>query len=296
MDSSSPVTPKRKIPIHVAANKAYIWSVDDVRTLRIEHHICGSLVGTLPSISQQNIFLGLPLSLMPEEVVVLVENGTSSDETLRTVLDASRLVPTRADAAFTSSLACPGVAVLIDDTQATRPPSTEEISAETATFIADIRAQQQELIRDDAERRANAHKIVLSEKDRIKRDARIKAKQEKAAANRAAALAAGEIVEGENDTAIVEEVASKPPPVAASVIAAYQVFTPPTSEGLPYYHPEDVTYETLEAAREAGVWTYPSTLEERSEAGVFRALWERGYFMGVGLKFGGKLLVYPGES
>ena len=64
------------IPIHVTANaKGLVWSVDDVRTLRVKHNICGSLQGTLPGITQQNIFLGLPLSLMPEEVVLLVDNG-----------------------------------------------------------------------------------------------------------------------------------------------------------------------------------------------------------------------------
>lgn len=32
------------------------------------------LMGTLPSMAQQNVFLGLPLLLTPEEVVYLVEN------------------------------------------------------------------------------------------------------------------------------------------------------------------------------------------------------------------------------
>jgi tRNA-splicing endonuclease subunit Sen34 len=31
------------------------------------------LTGTLPHLSQQNVFLGLPLVLMPEELVLLVE-------------------------------------------------------------------------------------------------------------------------------------------------------------------------------------------------------------------------------
>jgi tRNA-splicing endonuclease subunit Sen34 len=31
------------------------------------------LSGTLPHLSQQNVFLGMPLVLMPEELVLLVE-------------------------------------------------------------------------------------------------------------------------------------------------------------------------------------------------------------------------------
>jgi hypothetical protein len=47
----------------------------DIATLRSKHHMCGVLTGTLPHLSQQNVFLGVPLILMPEEVVLLVENG-----------------------------------------------------------------------------------------------------------------------------------------------------------------------------------------------------------------------------
>lgn len=50
----------------------------DIQTLRVEHHICGILTGTLPQVGQQNVFLGLPLMLLPEEVVLLVKNSTSS--------------------------------------------------------------------------------------------------------------------------------------------------------------------------------------------------------------------------
>lgn len=48
----------------------------DIATLRSQHHICGILTGTLPHLSQQNAFLGIPLVLMPEEVVLLLEKGT----------------------------------------------------------------------------------------------------------------------------------------------------------------------------------------------------------------------------
>lgn len=47
----------------------------DIAIIRSKHHICGILVGTLPHLSQQNAFLGVPLVLMPEEAVLLVENG-----------------------------------------------------------------------------------------------------------------------------------------------------------------------------------------------------------------------------
>ena len=89
MASSSPV------PLHVSNKKAYVWDVDgetkestsqsfvflmrpsDIATLRSHHHICGVLTGTLPHLSQQNVFFGVPLLLIPEEVVLLVDEGRS---------------------------------------------------------------------------------------------------------------------------------------------------------------------------------------------------------------------------
>lgn len=47
----------------------------DVSILRVQYRICGILTGTLPHLTQQNFFLGLPLLLMPEEVVLLIEKG-----------------------------------------------------------------------------------------------------------------------------------------------------------------------------------------------------------------------------
>ena len=43
--------------------------------LRSQHRICGVLAGTLPQAAQQNVFLGMPLLLLPEEVVLLLEQG-----------------------------------------------------------------------------------------------------------------------------------------------------------------------------------------------------------------------------
>ena len=63
------------IPLYTAGHKAYVWDAQHAATLRVTHHVCGLATGTLPGVSQQNVFLGLPLVLMPEEVVLLLEQG-----------------------------------------------------------------------------------------------------------------------------------------------------------------------------------------------------------------------------
>ena len=69
-NSDAPALP---IPISLITGRYFLFSADTITYLRREHNICGVLVGTLPQIPQQNVFLGLPLELMPEEARLLVE-------------------------------------------------------------------------------------------------------------------------------------------------------------------------------------------------------------------------------
>jgi len=48
----------------------------DIAAIRTEYRVCGTLLGTLPHLSQQNVFLGVPLVLQPEEAVFLVDKGS----------------------------------------------------------------------------------------------------------------------------------------------------------------------------------------------------------------------------
>ena len=117
---------------------------------------------------------------------------------------------------------------------------------------------------------------------------------------------------GDGRTAPAPAPAPAPIPSGSS---AYTVSVPTTSYGLAWYNYDEDgdgddpasgprrrrnqpqrTYETLDAARAAGVWSYPSNARERARCEVFRDLWEKGYYMGGGIKFGGDWLVYPGAS
>ena len=71
-------SPDLPIPISYISGNYYLFSIDAVTYLRREHHICGVLTGTLPQIPQQNVFLGLPLELMPEEARLLAEKGVAT--------------------------------------------------------------------------------------------------------------------------------------------------------------------------------------------------------------------------
>ena len=59
------------------AERYFLYDSNAITWLRREHHMLGVLVGTLPQIPQQNVFLGIPLELQPEEAWLLVEKGVA---------------------------------------------------------------------------------------------------------------------------------------------------------------------------------------------------------------------------
>ncbi|KAF2873447.1 hypothetical protein BDV95DRAFT_567019 [Massariosphaeria phaeospora] len=62
-------------PISHIAGRYLLFDVDAISHARRNHNICGVLIGTIPNLSQQNVFLGIPVELMPEEARVLVEQN-----------------------------------------------------------------------------------------------------------------------------------------------------------------------------------------------------------------------------
>ncbi|XP_071496102.1 tRNA-splicing endonuclease subunit Sen34-like [Diadema antillarum] len=70
-------TETRIINLQLTAGQVYVWLPEDVKVLRQQHHIVGSMVGSIPGAPRQNVQLGLPLQLMPEEVAVLLKYGVA---------------------------------------------------------------------------------------------------------------------------------------------------------------------------------------------------------------------------
>ena len=65
------------IPISLVAGRYLLFDINVVTYLRKTYNICGVLIGGIPQIPQQNVFLGLPAELMFEEVKLLVERGVA---------------------------------------------------------------------------------------------------------------------------------------------------------------------------------------------------------------------------
>ena len=71
------VTVSEPFPIHLVVHRHIIYDAATATYIRREYHITGTLIGGLPQAPQQNVFLGIPLELMPEEARLLVEKGVA---------------------------------------------------------------------------------------------------------------------------------------------------------------------------------------------------------------------------
>ncbi|KAJ7694205.1 hypothetical protein B0H17DRAFT_866661, partial [Mycena rosella] len=235
-----------RIHLRVANKKAYVWDVEDIATIRSKHRLCGVFTGTLPHLSQQNLFLGAPMVLMPEEVVLLVENE---------------------------------LAVLVDDPKAHIEPSVAELqrwNAQEKEFAERLLAQLAAAAKDSP---GMSEEAVKKRKERELK--------------KAAKASAGAALEDSLFAPPPPESAAVPPPAPGD--GQYTVVIPASSTSFEWYDDSASQFTTIQSAKAAGIWEYPTTLFERAKCGVFRGLWEQGMYMGGGIKFGGDYLVYPGD-
>ncbi|CAE6516544.1 unnamed protein product [Rhizoctonia solani] len=224
-----------KILLHVSNGTAYVWSVDDIETLRVTHRICGTLSGTLPSVSQQNVFLGTPLTLLPEEVAALVNTG---------------------------------IACIVDDAQSHGAPTQHQLQRWAEVRKAVIEAEIKE--REASSAPVKVDMSDKAQKKRMEREARKAAQQQQ-----------------------TEPSPLAEPDTPAPIVTQHTVHVPGSSSELPWYTVQ--IFHTIDEARNARVWSYPNDVKERAECAVFRDLWEKGNYLGPGIKFGGNYLVYPGD-
>ena len=74
-ETASPTLPFAISKTSSKVERYFLYDINVITWIRKAHHVLGVLIGTLPQIPQQNVFLGLPLELMPEEVRLLSEKG-----------------------------------------------------------------------------------------------------------------------------------------------------------------------------------------------------------------------------
>ncbi|KAI9203445.1 uncharacterized protein BJ171DRAFT_600008 [Polychytrium aggregatum] len=167
-----------------------------------------------------------------------------------------------------SLLLSKGLALLTDGASLHRPPSEDEKQQHDRQEAEAIQNYEHEKKKVDAQRRLLSKEIAL---------------------HPSASKAAGAPTSAP-DTAPPIHPADIPTPKFPIIIRT-------TSTGLPWYGlPRgEPQAQSPEKARASGLWVWPSTAAESLKLKVYGALWDQGYFITSGSKFGGDYLMYQGD-
>ncbi|KAH7043250.1 tRNA-splicing endonuclease subunit sen34 [Macrophomina phaseolina] len=233
-----------------------LYDTDHISYLRREHNICGVLIGTLPSHPQQNVFLGTPLHLMPEEARRLVEIGA---------------------------------AYIVDDVAAHRTGIIGLSAAERKAFLRAMEKQGTEAQRASQKKADDIKKEALKKNaDKIEKARKAKQERQEQQQQASSAAAQGQMQEDADSSFFSPPTLQRPTSPTLSQATSTSVaedrfyITPSTS-----HPPLPTPPASPPAQRELPKvpHSYP----------LFAYLHSRGYFMSPGLRFGCQYCVYPGD-
>lgn len=266
------------IPISLISGRYLLFDIDTVTHLRRTHNICGVLMGTIPQIPQQNVFLGLPVELLPEEAKLLVEKE---------------------------------VAYVVDDASWHRDKFRSMAAGKDDAGVSDRKAYLASLRAQGRKARLAAEVIQAKRAEKgLAKQAVLRAKKEKeksktipfedtsatTAPNESSGVNATEQSDQFEDVSLFESAppkrsSSPSPSIASSMISS----SPSQSSDTAYTLTPTTTYTSMPAT------SLPSFNSDAQQVPVppsyplFKHLQQKGYFLTPGLRFGCDYTVYPGD-
>jgi tRNA-splicing endonuclease subunit Sen34 len=257
--STSTLSKADTIPLYLINGIATIWDAQGISipwpffrsvltippaaaTIHCLHAISGLRVGTLPGVSQQNAFLGLPITLTPEETTHLLNKG---------------------------------LVHLISVPDTPRYPTQEEVRVRTEERVGMIRKlEERKMGEEEGKRREGRERFAKSgEVGKGKREERARLKREKGGS---------EGLFGEEVKEEVQEVKPKQP--QKQVLSSGYFHTVPSHPVIPLSIPPSTTLAH-----------FPRTPRDRALTQTFTQLHTLGLRLGLGPRFGGEYLIYPGD-
>nr|XP_020654525.1 tRNA-splicing endonuclease subunit Sen34 [Pogona vitticeps]XP_020654526.1 tRNA-splicing endonuclease subunit Sen34 [Pogona vitticeps] len=225
------------IKIHILEGKALVWNYAEARRIREEHHIVGMLVGALARKPRQNVRLGLPLQLLPEEARLLVEKG------------------------FATLRKNPVSEPCGDD-------AGQDISA--LQDVAAYQKEQEESYQEQLRLAAEQRKTMLDAFAERIAQGRAKKRHEKG---------------GDEN----------PPAKLADLEPSFVLPQESMMVQLPTERVHPGREEEVDWRVPSEDWPYAGQPDHEMRYCIFRNLWEQGFYITSGSKFGGDFLVYPGD-
>lgn len=249
-------TPTLPIPISYVSGKYLLFSIDAVTYLRREHNICGVLIGTLPQIPQQNVFLGLPLELMPEEARVLVDRGVAC------IVDEAK--------------AHDGMRSLLEEDRRQYLRDLESQGQLATRILTDRKDQQREQsLRELDQKKAKGQAAKAAKSAKAAADAQLAASSDSTGTEKAESNL---IFAGDDGSSSLSRTTGTSTPAPQQVMG----ITPTTSYP-PLPHPVSSSGQYL--PKPEVPLSYP----------LFAHLHSRGYYLSPGLRFGCQYVAYPGD-
>ena len=289
--------------------KVFVWNADDALKIRSKYRIVGSLIGSLPRRPKQNHCFSLPLLLSQEEATLLLRKGLA----ITCDTPKSFPAPSKEDVERFNELRHDSVVKQIELFQKGR----EEKQLELAKVIEEGRRRKRKRTNvDNEEKEILAAKKLKSEDNKEADECMEEQEFTPLDMKCDEGSIATEELEDQDTYSRVEDM-------------EYHSGTPSTlnhkkQETKDRLHDEsdmpntsvksDIDCEETKAISKLGTlihipmvmpqrlqsfpsvdWTYPQTESERLHYRIFSDLWEKGYYLTSGIKFGGDLLAYPGD-
>lgn len=185
-----------------------------------------------------------------------------------------------------------GIAHLVPLDPSPSPPSDETVKAHTAARVARLKALEEKTREAEAKRLEESKKAFDKggEKARLKREARARAKAEKAK-ERGEGLFAEDVKENVTAPIVVSPAKTKTKTKHAGAPAAGHFHIVPSHPVLSQHPPESQSITSLPHP----LFPFPTTPRQCALLGVFSKLQSLSYRVGLGPRFGGEWLIYPGD-
>uniref|UniRef100_A0A1B6CWN3 tRNA-splicing endonuclease subunit Sen34 n=1 Tax=Clastoptera arizonana TaxID=38151 RepID=A0A1B6CWN3_9HEMI len=235
------------ISINIVNEIGYIWNAEDWEVLRKKHRIVGNLIGSLANLPRQDQLLGLPATLLPEEITLLLEK-----EIAFAVCNPSLLLPPGED--IKQKYLNHKEKVKKEQTECYEKERKKQVTSMIDRIIEGKRKKLSE---------SNVKKFKGAEDDKITEVESLEESEK--------------VIDREE---ILNQELNKEVTIAPGNYLA-QTFTAD-----PWIHEDELQKVD---------WNFPSTSREKLKYSIFKDLWEKGYYVSSGSKFGGDFLVYPGD-
>ena len=309
---------QEKILLFFSNNKIFVWDKEAVMALRRKYRIVGSLVGSLPSKPRQNLVFSLPLILQPEETRLLL------DKNIVRIVESTTAKPSEGT-----------VLKFQEERKASIQEQIERLDemkqqklADFAEIIEEGRERlnrKRKLLQQDCGRkvpRAENKEREGSTKSSLEQASHCPDKGcvEKIDIDQMIAVKSSENADGmvaeKSSQNIHGSMESADSSTFNKQVKNINTLSKDAADGSTQKHPKDIPARLSENSNQTIIqdstlvcvntksdnlktkdiiWKFPETESEEARYKVFSDLWERGYFITNGSKFGGDYLVYPGD-